>query len=704
MFLNPALLGGLFAVSAPIIIHLISKQRHKRVRWGAMQFLIASLQRSSRRIQLQQLILLFLRCVAVALVAVALSRPFFLGKVHGRPQIRTDMVLLIDNSLSMGYGAERVAVSVRARRLADRLIDLLRTGDTLWMVAVEKEAHPLSDTPVFDFAKARKRLKALELSEEPARFYESILSAIETLEFTRNPRREIFILTDMQSYDWSLEEEILWEGVVEKLDTLTVRPDIFLIDCSGGSRGNRAITMFAPPELLPTPGRAVSFKIRLSNFSSQPANSVKVSFFVNKSFVEDRTIKLSPFESSELVFKHKFEDAGRFVLSAKTEEDSLPADNKRWLGVNVEKSVPVLIIENEEKRYIHLALSPDEKSGISPIRLTSVRPGEINASSLEGYFAIVLTDVSMLPFAALAGLEKYVERGGGIIVVPGDECDLAFWNESIYADGEGLLPVPLRKKVNLAVPVSLRPQATPHPALMFLRGTKADFLSTSQIKKFIRPGSYSDPRLQVLASYSTGQPFLLEKKKGKGAVIMFTTDLQRDWNDLPTHSFFVALLHQLVYYMASLHRNLPNVEVGTKVVFPLPEGVERATVTFAPRGEEPSTVEIQKKGNRFITEPLPCERSGVYELKIASAQKTIQIPITANPDPHESDLSPLTSEQIKVLQDKLGLKVARGWEELIRLWGETTIRREYWRSLILLAIAVLLLETFLTRRWTRIES
>ena len=39
-FLNPLLFGGLAAVAAPILIHLLHRRRVKPMDWGAMQFLL----------------------------------------------------------------------------------------------------------------------------------------------------------------------------------------------------------------------------------------------------------------------------------------------------------------------------------------------------------------------------------------------------------------------------------------------------------------------------------------------------------------------------------------------------------------------------------------------------------------------------------------------------------------------------------------
>ena len=51
-FLNTPLLWGLAAVGIPVIIHLINLMRHRRVRWAAMEFLLAGQRKHSTWIRL----------------------------------------------------------------------------------------------------------------------------------------------------------------------------------------------------------------------------------------------------------------------------------------------------------------------------------------------------------------------------------------------------------------------------------------------------------------------------------------------------------------------------------------------------------------------------------------------------------------------------------------------------------------------------
>ena len=75
-FIHTFLLAGLGAIAIPIIIHLLSRKAAKVIDWGAMQFLLDSIESRKRRIQLEEALLMAARCLLMALLALAVARPF----------------------------------------------------------------------------------------------------------------------------------------------------------------------------------------------------------------------------------------------------------------------------------------------------------------------------------------------------------------------------------------------------------------------------------------------------------------------------------------------------------------------------------------------------------------------------------------------------------------------------------------------------
>src|SRR5437764_8852872 len=121
---------GAGAVTVPIIIHLLNRRRFKVVTWAAMRFLLAAQKQNTRRLRLEQLLLLLVRCALVALLVFAMASvmpwaeqawavlwPEGWGKVAGRGH-RAHHVLVLDGSLSMNAQVDGKPAFEHARQLA----------------------------------------------------------------------------------------------------------------------------------------------------------------------------------------------------------------------------------------------------------------------------------------------------------------------------------------------------------------------------------------------------------------------------------------------------------------------------------------------------------------------------------------------------------------------------------------------------------
>src|SRR5882672_6816840 len=135
-FLAPAFLGALAAIAVPVIIHLINRERKTVIEFPSLMFLQRIPYRSVRRQKIRHLLLLILRCVALALLVAAFARPFFEKKHPAVSKTGArELVILLDRSSSMGYAnrwdkardAARKAVS--GIGATDRATLILFAGD-----------------------------------------------------------------------------------------------------------------------------------------------------------------------------------------------------------------------------------------------------------------------------------------------------------------------------------------------------------------------------------------------------------------------------------------------------------------------------------------------------------------------------------------------------------------------------------------------
>src|SRR5579859_1092164 len=96
--------AGAIAAAAPLVIHLLNRRRYRVIHWAAMDLLREALVRNRRMLQLRDLLLLALRTLCVLFFALALARPFYaVTSQTNDPDQSVHAVLIVDNSLSMGY-------------------------------------------------------------------------------------------------------------------------------------------------------------------------------------------------------------------------------------------------------------------------------------------------------------------------------------------------------------------------------------------------------------------------------------------------------------------------------------------------------------------------------------------------------------------------------------------------------------------------
>ncbi len=73
--MHPAMLGWMAAAAAPLVIHLLSRRRYQEVPWAAMQYLLAAMRKNSRRIFLENWLLLAVRTALLLAVVLAVAEP-----------------------------------------------------------------------------------------------------------------------------------------------------------------------------------------------------------------------------------------------------------------------------------------------------------------------------------------------------------------------------------------------------------------------------------------------------------------------------------------------------------------------------------------------------------------------------------------------------------------------------------------------------
>ncbi|QDU38655.1 hypothetical protein Mal4_29850 [Maioricimonas rarisocia] len=732
-WLNAAMLFGLAAVALPVIAHLLSKRKYDVVQWGAMQFLELG-QRTRRRIRLEELLLLALRMAVVAIVAIAMARPWMKGGLFAQFTRggQRDVVFVLDSSYSMGWQGKGETPHEAAIDWIHDYLETLSAGDTVALLDARSQVRPVIRTLTADFSQVRRSIDALPQPSGTSDLTDAIDRGLQILAEGTTATRELIVLTDGQSLPWRAEDEYRWA----RLDDMTVQaaipPSLYVVNLAGHDaveRPNFALSTLDLSRELTVP----DFPVRIRSAVRQSGGTVarrQVRLEINGQPLQDRTLEVNvpPDGEVPIEFEYRFPAVGSYVISLVLDEDDLPGDDRAEAAVTVEKGIPALLVDGDpqldpvrrETFFVASALSAAGNE--SPwVRTAVVDSDQFSADDLRGIRVLLLANVPRLNDGQLEAIEEFVRGGGGIVIAPGDRVDADFYNSRLLEDGAQLLPaklVSLEESAEAATDARVDEESLSVLWLQRFRGESAVDFSAARWDHWWKldlpdaegaveaadlagddeaADGTSDEESVVAGRFTNGDPFLVTRKVGEGTVILLAGPLDTDWSTLPSKNDFVPFLHEMVFQLAAGARNR-NVPAGTPLVLPLDGTGEAGSIQFVdPAGKEHAAKLAGTREQplaRFDGTELPGVYRAVSRTNPAGPAEFFVVTF----DRRESDLTPLAADQQETLAEDDRLQFIETVDELVAATAVESPPTEIWKFLLLAVLLLLVGEVAMTRR------
>jgi hypothetical protein len=203
----------------------------------------------------------------------------------------------------------------------------------------------------------------------------------------------------------------------------------------------------------------------------------------------------------------------------------------------------------------------------------------------------------------------------------------------------------------------------------------------------------SEAKARVVSRFDDGTPALWEQPVGSGRAFVFASSWRPADSQLALSSKFVPLLSSLLNQAAGLPKeSASSISVGDPVSLPEPASGS-STVVVGPDGAETTLVAGERT---FAGTNVP----GIYQLKVGSEAQRFAV----NLPPGESDTTPFDKERLEQLGVRMGsmLTAAERTERAQQLRDiELESRQKLWQWLIVGAITILGVETFVAGRATK---
>jgi len=701
-FLQPVFLYGLVAASIPLLIHLLNRRRIKRIRFPAVRFILLSQRRITRSYRLRHWLILALRTVAIMLLVFLLARPMFqsgVGLFAGGGSHSS--VVVLDNSLSMKWSQDRQGFE-KAKEAARLLVSSMGEGDQLALIPTNVANSPAMNQIRFKDRKEPllKKLDGIQLTAVTADFSSALRKAYELLQQPA-AQKTIWLITDLALTGWD-------RFTLSSLGQIDPLIPLKIIKVRNEAEPLNAT--IREVRLL-TQGLAVGLPLRLEadiiNFSDQEIEDLAVELNLDDKRREQRLITLAPKEELGVNFQFKLAKTGGHRGTVSLKKAGVAGNLTINFVLEPQEKVKVLIVDGDPKTslvqsetfFLSRSLNPTNELDSSLFLPTVIIPEQLKSVSLKSYQVLVLCNVAAIPEVVLPRLTEYLRQGGGLLIFLGDRVQKDTYNRKLYQSSTPILPTRLeaQRVLSPAKGETLAKVDTTHATLEgFADEILRASLESIKVHGYFQTPSTNGTNLLTLAN---GDPLLIEKKIGRGRVLLFTTSADRDWSDFPFKTAYLPLVQSLVTYLARDPKGTVDtgISAGSAKTFILPPSYVGKNMRIVKPDLRQREITIAPNGQKAIASFAENDLAGIYQLSFQVPQGSGRVPVptlfAVNPPFLESRLEEIATDELQTKIEPIDFEIIN-----LASLQEGGTKMDLSLPLLLLVMVILATEGWLAQR------
>ena len=608
-FLYPLFLLGALAVSIPIVLHLLRRDVAPDVPFTAVRLLRKSPVERSRRRRLRDLLLLAARVAALLLLAGAFARPYSSRADAAASGLR---IVAVDRSFSMAAPGRFAA----ALDLARTAIGEAGFAERVAVIAFDERADVVALPG--GTADARAAVNGLVVGHGATRYAAVIEKATE---LASGGPATLVIITDLQRAGWDGGTRVKAPAAL----TLDIRN-------AGAPVVNVAVVDVRPER------SGVVVEVRNA---SRTARQGSVTLAYNGGTVGRAPFSVPAESSADVTIPWRIAASGS-ISAAVDDPEGFPADNTRHLILDRSGTPSVMVVQSGAASGFFLLRAFEAAAGT--IEAKAVTGAEIaggRAAALASQAALVLLSTRNLDRAARDAIVSYVRKGGGLFIAAAPEVEPGVIAAMFGWDAAAFTVDPSPRQVSMAATDVRHPLFRPFAGLAANLG-QINFHQTWRVQ----PKHWHVP-----AQFSDGSPAVLDRAEGAGRVVLFASDVDRQWNDFPLHAAFVPFAVEAVRYLSARRG-----------------ATQHLLVSGVPQGLTPSP--------------------GVQTLADGR-------PVAVNVDPRESSTAVMTIAEFEAAVDRA--PAPRQALRDVAKAEQTEARQNLWQYGLMLMLATLVVESFVGR-------
>ncbi|MCA9167277.1 MAG: BatA domain-containing protein [Planctomycetales bacterium] len=542
-FLEPFLLWGLPLAATPVIIHLINLRRHRKVEWGAMQFLLQATRQRKGHTRLRHFLILAMRVLAIIALVVMISRPMsgrWFGWLAGRPDT---ILVLLDRSASMSQQDAQSNQSKRSQALLQLSAAIQQAGMPKHLALIDSRTLQPQQ---LESAAELLEIPATSATDAAADLPAMLQAAWEYTEANKTGRTDVWICSDLQASDWNADSGV-WKQLRSAFLERKQAVQFHLLSYDQTDRNNRAVRVVDLRRRQGPQHDQIVMTIQVTQAADGPTGKVPIGIVVDgaRTVAElEVTGELAELvDHTVTIDRHREQGWGKIELP----NDANPRDNVFYFRYGSAVQQRTLIVSDQPGAAwpFRLAAAPPSDTSVAAARLIS--SAEFALEELDRLSMIVWQ--AAIPSADVQRrLDTFVNGGGRLLIVPDagsgeSEYHGCRWGDWKSVDLAETLPIEHWRNDDGLLRHSDAGDPLPVNSLRIAQYRQL-ICDAAPVGKSAQPTTAGR---QVLARLAGGEPLLVQVPTDRGAIVWLTTLPQEPYSNLAQQGIaFFAVMQRLL--------------------------------------------------------------------------------------------------------------------------------------------------------------
>ncbi len=672
-FLFPNILWGLAATSLPLIIHLISLRQTKTVDFSSIRHIQALENETIRKLKIRQWLLIALRMGIITALVLMISGPILTNDSPWIPSEKeSTAIIIIDNSASMSVTRDRHSYLDKVKIDLPNIIagfnglvklQVYQTTPVKQIYnGVIEEGMTINPT-IWNIPQAFGRDKLWFIAD-------SVLKSI------TNPavNKECYILSDFPTPPPSnfSTEFTDWQFYL-----LGQEP---LVD-------NVSISNISAISQIKLPNHLLKLNTKIDNMGPIERRNVPVELYLNKERVGQIVSHFQPQRSKEFLFQVYPGKSGVIRGKLIIPRDDYSLDDIQTFELTIPEQITCKVIANSQDETFLLKTVLESISGKDRFLDVELKVmNRIERIYLDETDILILQDPKYLSPSVIESIKRFLGGGGSILWFSGENyagltqitksnLKLPKFIENVQVAGESYFSVDVTDRDN------------PILQELNLRDVSAALPQVYQYNRIENRVGHKS-----ILSLNNNDPFFIEIPHTGSQIYFFASPLDLRWNDFSMKGILIPLIHRLLILSASNEINTAIVEVGQEKYIKIKKDLINAQWSLlTPSGNKVLLVPDYNREALIIDR---IQELGSYEVFAGDESYTA----------FSSKLSPFEKPSLRAQADEVIPIIGENravWINPDKNINEMIINqrqgRALWRTFLIIAIAFMLLESYLSR-------